>query len=97
MFFWYKVSPKVSPVWHNLNTGEGRFIAFTRGLFIPEPSGADLLELTLSEEAWPVPPLHLQDGIDIRTMQGWIGHRDIASTVIYLKGVRSSSNNASTI
>ncbi|MGO8950143.1 MAG: hypothetical protein ACLQUY_21300, partial [Ktedonobacterales bacterium] len=22
---------------------------------------------------------HLQDGIDIRTLQGWMGHRDIAS------------------
>jgi integrase/recombinase XerD len=33
---------------------------------------------------------HLQDGIDIRTLQQWMGHRDIASTMIYLKGVRNS-------
>jgi len=32
---------------------------------------------------------HLQDGIDIRTLQQWMGHRDIASTMIYLKGVRN--------
>jgi integrase/recombinase XerD len=33
---------------------------------------------------------HLQDGIDIRTLQGWMGHRDIASTMVYLKGVRNA-------
>jgi integrase/recombinase XerD len=33
---------------------------------------------------------NLQDGIDIRTLQGWLGHRDIASTMIYLKGVRNA-------
>jgi integrase/recombinase XerD len=33
---------------------------------------------------------HLQDGIDIRTFQQWMGHRDIASTMVYLKGVRNS-------
>jgi integrase/recombinase XerD len=26
---------------------------------------------------------HLQDGIDIRTLQQWMGHRDIASTMVY--------------
>jgi integrase len=31
----------------------------------------------------------LQDGIDIRTLQQWMGHRDIASTMVYLKGVRN--------
>jgi integrase/recombinase XerD len=31
----------------------------------------------------------LQDGIDIRTLQKWMGHRDIASTMVYLKGVRN--------
>jgi integrase/recombinase XerD len=33
---------------------------------------------------------HLQDGVDIRTLQGWMGHRDIASTMVYLKGVRNA-------
>jgi integrase/recombinase XerD len=33
---------------------------------------------------------HLQDGIDIRTLQQWMGHRDIASTMVYLKGVRNA-------
>ena len=32
---------------------------------------------------------HLQDGIDIRTLQQWMGHHDIASTMVYLKGVRN--------
>lgn len=32
----------------------------------------------------------LQDGIDIRTLQSWMGHRDIASTMVYLKGLRNS-------
>jgi integrase len=32
---------------------------------------------------------HLQDGIDIRTLQQWMGHRDIASTMVYLKGARN--------
>jgi len=32
---------------------------------------------------------HLQDGIDIRTLQQWMGHRDIASTMVYLKAVRN--------
>jgi hypothetical protein len=26
---------------------------------------------------------------DIRTLQGWLGHRDINSTMVYLKGVQS--------
>lgn len=33
---------------------------------------------------------HLQDGIDIRTLQQWMGHHDIASTIVDLKGVRNS-------
>lgn len=32
---------------------------------------------------------HLRSGIDIRTLQGWMGHRDIKSTMVYLKGVQS--------
>ena len=32
---------------------------------------------------------NLQDGIDIRTLQQWMGRRDIASTMVYLKGVRN--------
>jgi integrase/recombinase XerD len=37
---------------------------------------------------------HLQDGIDIRTLQTWMGHRDIASTMVYLKGVRNKDIQA---
>jgi len=37
---------------------------------------------------------NLQDGIDIRTLQQWMGHRDIASTMVYLKGVRNSDVQA---
>ena len=32
---------------------------------------------------------HLRDGVDIRTVQSWLGHRDIQSTMVYLKRVRS--------
>lgn len=32
---------------------------------------------------------HLRHGIDIRTLQAWLGHRDIKSTMVYLKGVQS--------
>jgi len=32
---------------------------------------------------------HLWHGVDIRTLQGWMGHRDIKSTMVYLKGVQS--------
>jgi integrase/recombinase XerD len=32
---------------------------------------------------------HLRDGVDIRTLQGWLGHRDIKSTMVYLKGIHS--------
>lgn len=32
---------------------------------------------------------HLRHGIDIRTLQSWLGHRDIQSTMVYLKGVHS--------
>lgn len=32
---------------------------------------------------------HLRSGIDIRTLQSWMGHRDIKSTMVYLKGVQS--------
>jgi integrase len=37
---------------------------------------------------------NLQDGIDIRTLQQWMGHRDIASTMVYLEGVRNSDVQA---
>jgi integrase len=37
---------------------------------------------------------NLQDGIDIRTLQTWMGHRDIASTMVYLKGVRNKDIQA---
>ncbi len=32
---------------------------------------------------------HLRHGIDLRTLQGWMGHRDIQSTMVYLKGIQS--------
>jgi integrase/recombinase XerD len=32
---------------------------------------------------------HLRHGVDIRTLQTWLGHRDIKSTMVYLKGVQS--------
>jgi integrase/recombinase XerD len=37
---------------------------------------------------------HLQDGVDIRTLQQCMGRRDIASTMVYLKGVRNSDMQA---
>ena len=37
---------------------------------------------------------NLQDGVDIRTLQQWMGHRDIASTMVYLKGVRNADMQA---
>jgi len=33
---------------------------------------------------------HLRHGVDIRTLQGWLGHRDIQSTMVYLKAVQSA-------
>ena len=36
----------------------------------------------------------LKDGVDLRTLQQWMGHRDIASTTVYLKGVRNSDIQA---
>jgi hypothetical protein len=30
---------------------------------------------------------HLREGVDIRTVQAWLGHRDIKSTMIYPKGI----------
>jgi integrase len=33
---------------------------------------------------------NLQEGVcDIRTLQLWLGHSDLASTMVYLKAVRS--------
>ena len=32
---------------------------------------------------------HLRDGIDIRTLQNWMGHRDLKATMVYLKGIQS--------
>lgn len=32
---------------------------------------------------------HLRHGVDIRTLQNWMGHRDIHSTMVYLKGIHS--------
>jgi integrase/recombinase XerD len=32
---------------------------------------------------------HLRHGVDIRTLQTWMGHRDIHSTMVYLKGMQS--------
>lgn len=32
---------------------------------------------------------HLRDGIDIRTLQDWMGHHDLKSTMVYLKGIQS--------
>jgi site-specific recombinase XerD len=37
---------------------------------------------------------HLRGGIDIRTLQSWMGHRDIKSTMVYLKGVQSKDTLA---
>ncbi|MGA3349888.1 MAG: hypothetical protein ABSC33_12775 [Candidatus Sulfotelmatobacter sp.] len=42
--------------------------------------------------AWPT--RHLQHGIDIRTLQQWMGHGDIASTMVYLKGIRNNDVQA---
>lgn len=32
---------------------------------------------------------HLRHGVDIRSLQSWMGHRDIKSTMVYLKGMQS--------
>ncbi len=32
---------------------------------------------------------HLRHGVDIRTLQSWMGHRDIQSTMVYLKGMHT--------
>jgi integrase len=32
---------------------------------------------------------HLRHGVDIRTLQTWMGHRDIKSTMVYLKGIQT--------
>jgi integrase len=32
---------------------------------------------------------HLRSGVDIRTVQVWLGHRDIKSTMVCLKGIQS--------
>jgi integrase len=37
----------------------------------------------------PRSPPSAKARIDIRTLQQWMGHRDIASTMVYLKGVRN--------
>ncbi len=34
---------------------------------------------------------HLRDGVDIRTLQAWLGHRDIQSTMVYTKAVQSTA------
>ena len=32
---------------------------------------------------------HLRHGVDIKTLQLWMGHKDIKSTMVYLKGLQS--------
>jgi site-specific recombinase XerD len=32
--------------------------------------------------------MHLHSGIDLRTVQDWLGHVDLVSTMHYLKSVR---------
>jgi integrase/recombinase XerD len=34
---------------------------------------------------------HLRHGVDIRTLQSWMGHRDTKSTMVYLKSVQSKN------
>jgi len=34
--------------------------------------------------------MHLRAGVDLRTVQLWLGHRDLESTMRYLKPVRGS-------
>ncbi len=35
--------------------------------------------------------MHLQAGVDLRTVQDWMGHKDLASTMRYLKPARGNS------
>jgi integrase len=37
---------------------------------------------------------HLRHCVDIRTLQAWMGHRDIKSTMVYLKGNQSKDGLA---
>jgi integrase/recombinase XerD len=37
---------------------------------------------------------HLRHGVDIRTVQQWMGHRDIQSTMVYLRGLESKDAHA---
>jgi integrase len=34
---------------------------------------------------------HLQNGVDLRTVQNWLGHKDMESTLRYLKAARGES------
>jgi integrase len=60
--------------------------------------GQDLSESTIDQRVGSYgnpEDEHLQSerlvwhGVDIRTLQSWMGHRDIKSTMVYLKGVQS--------
>jgi integrase/recombinase XerD len=37
---------------------------------------------------------HLQDGVDLRTVQMWLGHKDLESTMRYLKPARGKGIRA---
>jgi hypothetical protein len=38
--------------------------------------------------------MHLQAGVDLRTVQSWLGHKDLASTVRFLKPARGKEVRA---
>ena len=38
--------------------------------------------------------MHLQAGVDLRTVQVWLGHKDLESTMRYLKSAREKGIRA---
>jgi integrase/recombinase XerD len=37
---------------------------------------------------------HLQAGVDIRTVQHWLGHKSVETTLLYLQPARGAAINA---
>lgn len=66
----------------------GHFLEFCKA--IAERAGFDPEEWWLHKFRATFATLHLQAGVDLRTVQKWLGHTDLDSTLRYLKPARGA-------
>jgi integrase/recombinase XerD len=87
-----KVSPRA--LVFSTESGKRKFDCLDVCKRVAKKAGMDPADWFLHKFRATFCTMHLQNGVDLSTLQKWAGHRDLASTTRYLKAARHDSVRA---